>query len=228
MQNKRRLQKHLLIIYIIYFAALAIGFSASFLPELSRGWQDAQRTLDSDLSSGGRTYYVHADLVQSPANAIRLEGMPDNIKAGIGNLDLHVTVPENYTLGNSFKSVANSGYVYLLLIVGGCSFLAIFILIALIINSLRASIRKEQPLSHRNIGMTRLIGILIIVAECCSASMQYLSQREVARLLASTAVEVSHRFPLDYWNVIVGILFLFMAEVFTIGTQLSEEQRLTI
>ena len=48
------------------------------------------------------------------------------------------------------------------------------------------------------------------------------------RLLEGTSFEVVQTFPLSYWNVIVGILFLFMAEVLSLGTQLSEEQKLTI
>ena len=36
MQNKKRLHKHLLLIYIIYFAALIVGFAASFVPDFSR------------------------------------------------------------------------------------------------------------------------------------------------------------------------------------------------
>ena len=51
---------------------------------------------------------------------------------------------------------------------------------------------------------------------------------EAVRLLEGTSFEVVQTFPLSYWNVIVGILFLFMAEVLSLGTQLSEEQKLTI
>ena len=46
MQNKKRLHRHLLLIYIIYFAALIVGFAASFVPDFSRGWRDAQDTLE--------------------------------------------------------------------------------------------------------------------------------------------------------------------------------------
>ena len=51
MQNKKRLHKHLLLIYIIYFAALIVGFAASFVPDFSRGWRDAQDTLEIEISS---------------------------------------------------------------------------------------------------------------------------------------------------------------------------------
>ena len=95
-------------------------------------------------------------------------------------------------------------------------------------NSLRKSIRDEQPLRHSNILRTRAIGILILVAELSEALMKYISNTEAARLLEGTSFEVVGTFPLSYWNVIVGILFLFMAEVFSLGTQLSEEQKLTI
>ena len=58
MQNKKRLHRHLLLIYIIYFAALIVGFAASFVPDFSRGWRDAQDTLEimeehCDWSQGG-------------------------------------------------------------------------------------------------------------------------------------------------------------------------------
>ena len=49
MQNKKRLHKHLLMIYIIYFAALIVGFAASFVPDFSRGWRNAQNTLEMEI-----------------------------------------------------------------------------------------------------------------------------------------------------------------------------------
>lgn len=230
MQNKKRLHKHLLTIYIIYFAALLIGFAASFMPGFSRGWRLAQDTLATEQAQGAdqRSYYVMASLVNDANDQTQIEGLPQNVTPSINRINLLVTVPESITMGNAFKVIANSGWVYLLTLITLCSYLAIFVMIALIINSLRRSIRDEQPIRHSNIVRTRLIGALILVAELSDAAMQYINNREAARLLTGTAFEVSSGFPLSYWNVIVGILFLFMAEVFTIGTQLSEEQKLTI
>ena len=145
-----------------------------------------------------------------------------------GAVTVKVTVDEAYTLGNAFKVMGNNVYCYLLMVITGLSYLTILVLIALIINSLRKSIRDEQPLRHSNILRTRAIGILILVAELSEALMKYISNTEAARLLEGTSFEVVGTFPLSYWNVIVGILFLFMAEVFSLGTQLSEEQKLTI
>jgi len=122
--------------------------------------------------------------------------------------------------------MGNNSFCYLLMVITGLSYLTILVLIALIINSLRKSIRDEQPLRHSNILRTRAIGILILVGELSEAFMKYLNNNEAVRLLEGTSFVQT--FPLSYWNVIVGILFLFMAEVLSLGTQLSEEQKLTI
>ena len=225
MQNKKRLHRHLLLIYIIYFAALIVGFAASFVPDFSRGWRDAQDTLEIEIPQGGiRSYYVSAPVVRKAAEPVVIEGLPASIEPTISRIDLRVQVDEAYTLGNAFKVMGNNVYCYLLMVITGLSYLTILVLIALIINSLRKSIRDE----HSNILRTRAIGILILVAELSEALMKYISNTEAARLLEGTSFEVVGTFPLSYWNVIVGILFLFMAEVLSLGTQLSEEQKLTI
>ena len=166
MQNKKRLHRHLLLIYIIYFAALIVGFAASFVPDFSRGWRDAQDTLEIEIPQGGiRSYYVSAPVVRKAAEPVVIEGLPASIEPTISRIDLRVQVDEAYTLGNAFKVMGNNVYCYLLMVITGLSYLTILVLIALIINSLRKSIRDEQPLRHSNILRTRAIGILILVAE---------------------------------------------------------------
>lgn len=229
MQNKKRLHRHLLTIYVIYFVALFVGFMATIVPSFSRGWNDAENMVNqSEMLGDGRIYSVSAPLITGQGEKLRIEGLPEGVTSDIQQIALRVRVPESYTIGNAFKVNANSGCAYLLMLIMGVSFLAVFVLFALIINSLRKSIRNEQPICQCNISRTRWIGILILVAELSRASVLYINIREASRLLAGTSLEVATTFPLNYWEVIVGILFLFMAEVFSVGTQLSEEQKLTI
>ncbi len=229
MQNKRRLYKHLMIIYVFYFVALVIGFLSTIAPSFSSGWREAQQTMDTDFTQGDvRTYYVYAPLRASGSELPAVEGVGANTSVSVDNVRLRVTVPEKYTVSNSLKVMANNGFAYLLSMLTGVAYLAVFILIALIINSLRKSIRDEQPLRHGNIGRTRAIGILMLVAALSESFMKYINIREAATLLQSSALQVDTTFPLNYWNIIVGILMLFMAEVLVVGTQLSEEQKLTI
>ena len=145
MQNKKRLHKHLLLIYIIYFAALVVGFAASFVPDFSRGWRNAQDTLEIEIPQGGiRSYYVSAPVIRKATDPVVIDGLPVSITPTISQLDLRVTVDEAYTLGNAFKVMGNNAYCYLLMVITGLSYLTILVLIALIINSLRKSIRDER------------------------------------------------------------------------------------
>ena len=229
MQNKKRLYKHLIVIYILYFIILLAGFMLntvqSFTSGLSAGMMQAERELANGYE---HSYYVMADVAPSQAPALALEGIPDHIDVTFAELRMRVSVPGKLTLRDAFRVQAGNGWAYLLLLVSGVSFLAVLVLIALMINSLRKSIRDEQPLRHSNIRRTRIIGCLLILTELCNALINYMHQCKAAELLAGAPYEVLVRFPLNYWNLIIGILFLFMAEVFAIGTQLSEEQKLTI
>ena len=193
MQNKKRLHKHLLMIYIIYFAALIVGFAASFVPDFSRGWRNAQNTLEMEIPQGGiRSYYVSAPVIRSAGEPIGIDNLPENITPTISRLDLKVTVDEAYTLGNAFKVMGNNSFCYLLMVITGLSYLTILVLIALIINSLRKSIRDEQPLRHSNILRTRAIGILILVGELSEAFMKYLNNNEAVRLLEFRGQLIHH------------------------------------
>ena len=128
MQNKKRLHKHLLMIYIIYFAALIVGFAASFVPDFSRGWRNAQNTLEMEIPQGGiRSYYVSAPVIRSAGEPIGIDNLPENITPTISRLDLKVTVDEAYTLGNAFKVMGNNSFCYLLMVITGLSYLTILV-----------------------------------------------------------------------------------------------------
>lgn len=227
MQDKKRIYKHLIVIYILYFIMLVAGLLKAvqaFTSGVSAGMLQAEQELANGYE---HSYYVTADL-RSPAGAIEVAGLPEKVEVAAAHLDLRVTEPGMLTIGDALRVQADSGYVYLLLCISGLLFLAVLVMIALMINSLRKSIRDEQPLRQSNIRRTRIVGVLLIVSEICNALVLYINQTKAAELLAGTAYEVTNCFALNYWNLIVGILFLFMAEVFAIGTQLSEEQKLTI
>lgn len=227
MRSKKRLYKHLLVIYVLYFATLVVGFAANFLPDFTHGYRTGMELLSSDIPQGRRSYIVTAP-IRSDSDSIAIADLPANVIPSVAQLNMQVSVDEPYTILNGFKALGNNGYCYLLMVITGLSYLVILILIALIIYSLNRSIRHELPLRPNNIFYARLIGALILLAVLSEALMDWLVTGEAARLLEGTSFEVVTRFPLDYWNLIVGILFLFMAEVLSLSTQLSEEQKLTI
>lgn len=136
------------------------------------------------------------------------------------------------TDGNSDPTVVRTlnriNYILLLSIPALLAKLSILILVALIINILRKSVRDEQPLPGRIIIYTRAVGFLLILAEVCTGVGSYIYQSTTRTFLEDSPLQVAASFPLNYWNIVMAILVLFSAEVFSIGSRLSEEQKLTI
>ena len=75
---------------------------------------------------------------------------------------------------------------------------------------------------------TRAVGFLLILAEVCTGVGSYIYQSTTRTFLEDSPLQVAASFPLNYWNIVMAILVLFSAEVFSIGSRLSEEQKLTI
>ena len=73
-----------------------------------------------------------------------------------------------------------------------------------------------------------MVGFLLILAEVCAGFGIYIYHCTAQTLLEGSALQVAATFPLNYWNIVMAILVLFSAEVFSIGSQLSEEQKFTI
>lgn len=126
------------------------------------------------------------------------------------------------------RTLNRINYILLLSIPALLAKLSILILVALIINILRKSVRDEQPLPGRIIIYTRAVGFLLILAEVCTGVGSYIYQSTTRTFLEDSPLQVAASFPLNYWNIVMAILVLFSAEVFSIGSRLSEEQKLTI
>lgn len=222
MQNKKRIYRHLAIIYNIYLATLGIAFATYFLPEFLRGWKES-----GNFGLTNRSYVVAAPLDEK-TSAIRIEGLPENIDTRIEKISMNVNLPEQISTDTMFNVFADNGYAYILVMFMALSSLVMLVLFALIIISLRRSIRNEEPIRHVNISRTRWIGIIFLMNELASSLEQYIHIRKAEQLLAPSTMKVIEELPINYQNIILGILFIFMAEVFAIGSQLSEEQKLTI
>ena len=224
MQHKKRMYKHLYVIYVIYFTALVIGFTANVMSsDFSQGFHEAAE----EASNHAMRYYVLTAIDPQHAS-IPLEGLPQNVEPMVERLQLKVTLDADQEQANPFRIFANNGYAYLMLLFSILSSITIFVLFALIINSTRKSIRDEKPIHNRNIVRTRWIGGLFLLIEVSNVVMLYINRCEAQRLIEGTSLHVAEGLPINYWNIILGIFFIFMAEVFSIGSQLSEEQKLTI
>lgn len=236
MQNKKSLLQRLLVIYITFFIVLVVSIAHSIVPEFSRNYDKGSKMGEDIakkwLSGTPRMIYMLGDVEVSGLPEFQIEGLPEGITAqgSVRNINLIVEQDSEgiSAMGLAFRSIGGSIWLYVLVMLGSFSYLAIIVLMFVIIHSIRRSIREEAPLSKRNVWCLRTIGMLTILTELCRDVVDWSLSSRAAELLASSGYTVDTLFHVSYANIIMGILILFSAEVFAIGQNLSEEQKLTI
>ena len=171
-KQKKSLRRHLLVIYIFYFLALAAGFIHSFVPHVSSslatGWQAASEDIRMQEKHGiaQHTYFLAARLqnAQSDETLFPIETGHASIstEAEYTGVNIYVKTDENSD-PTVVRTLNRINYILLLSIPALLAKLSILILVALIINILRKSVRDEQPLPGRIIIYTRAVGFLLIL-----------------------------------------------------------------
>ena len=236
MQNKKSLLKRLLFLYIALFLVIATGLVHSLLGDFGRGAADGMEMgtrIAEKLQQGDpRMIYLLGDvhIIDDSKNSSPIRNGAVEIEPVVTRMDLIVDEPAETVspLGIAFHAVGGSPWIYLFALLIPLFLLAVIILMVIIIRSVRRSIRGERPLNRRNVWYLRSIGMLTILIELANSLFNHIMNLRAAELLANSGYTVDTGFDLSYSMVIMGILILFAAEVFAIGQNLSEEQKLTI
>ena len=136
-------------------------------------------------------------------------------------LDLEIVTPE----GQEIKGLGGS-----MVFVGmaGCMYIAVFVIIFVILTSLRGSVKRGELMKRSVIVRTRAIAILLICASLSYSLSRYLENKAMSGFLDGNGFSITVQFPFDFLQIGTGILIFVIAEIFAIGHKLSEEQRLTI
>ena len=237
MQNKKSLLQRLLVIYITFFIVLVASIAHGILPNFSRGAAEGAE-LGNDIaekwkSGVPRMIYMLGDIrvTGQPETAVEIAAAPGvEIKANVRKLALVVeqNAPGTSPLGLAFRSIGGSAWLYALVLLCPLLYLAIIVLMFVIIHSLRRSIREERTLDRKNVWYLRIIGLLTIASELITDLVNWVMSQRTAEILTRHGYVVDTSFQVSYSIIIMGILILFAAEVFAIGQNLSEEQKLTI
>lgn len=239
MQYKKSLLQRLLVIYITFFIVIVASIAHGLLPGFTRGFSEGTRIgqsiVDSWESGTPHMVYMLGKIpvgTQEPQSIERVIHGADSLLIRVRVSDLMLTVEQNAPnasiLQLGFSSVGGRPWMYAVVMLSSLGFLAVIVLMLLIIHSLRRSIREERTLDRRNVWLLRTIGVLTILMELAQDVVNWRMAHRAAELLAGTAYTVETAFHVSYTNIIMGILVLFAAEVFAIGQNLSEEQKLTI
>lgn len=225
------------MIYIGYFVILTLGFLYSFVPTFAAsaglGFRHAYAEHQAAEQGEEKAWYLLAvkpDLFNGSWQELPCVDERNSLSTtaydGFAYLqvDRKATPPQTIAMLNRCEIFNNvTGFLLILFQ------LAVLVLIGLIINSLRRSIRDGKQLSRSNILYMRLIGLFVVLNSLGNA-LSYILSHKMIRLVAApeVAASFSDAFPIDYGELVIGLFVLFSAEVFWIGTHLSEEQQLTI
>ncbi len=237
MQNKKSLLQRLMVIYITFFFVLIVGMTHSIIPSFSKGLNAGEEIgiemVKNYTSNDPHRIYMLGNI---PAREKEFEEIPVtapgilSTRVATSNISLVVEEPAHgeSVITLAFSSLGGSPWLYFAALLIPILYLATIVMMILIINSLRRSIREECTLESRNVWRLRLIGGLTIAAELLQDLLNWRMAARAAELLADSRYEVMTGFQVNYSMIIMGILVIFAAEVFAIGRNLSEEQKLTI
>ncbi len=234
--EKKSLRRHLLAIYVFYFIVLVAGCIHSLVPDITATLFMGNRATTEDTITQEEhgleqfTYCLMARIVPNDASRLSIIRDTDSVllaEAELGTINLYVPTNKD-TDPEVLRRLENTDYTLFFFLPALLAKLVVLILIAIVINIIRKSIRDEQPLSKRVSIYARTIGLLLIFSEVCVSAGNYMYNHATEFLLQGSGLEVATAFTLDYWNIFMAVLVLFSAEVFSIGIRLSEEQKLTI
>lgn len=242
MNTKNALQQRILALYIAFFTVIIASFCFGTLGSgLAKGLRDGFRVSDqivSEQADGNQNYWVgvYYDLPSADSEInidLSTPTLPDgaNIKARINRVDLMVEKPNTTLDGSLWKGLTElmgtpSIFICTWLLVIG--YVVIVVMMFLIIRSVRRSVKSESVFDRKNFLRTRVIGILLIICSFLSALINYLTVKEAAQWLADSKFALDTSFSVNFWDVLMGILILLIAEAFAIGYDMSQEQKLTI
>lgn len=239
MRNTKTLKYRILSLYIAFFAVMLAGILFGTIgSDFSKGMRDGKvlgmrmaASYMHDMPRSSRLLYELPN--DNPEMNVSIPGLRETegrtVSARINKIDLLVEEDAGdrslwALMASSTGSVSTQVYAWLLI---GC-YAVIIIYMLLIMNSLRKSFRSESVFDRRNILRTRIIGIVIIGVSVLQGLLHHTIVMAAADILDGSSITLNTTLQIDYWNMLMGILILFIAEVFAIGYDMSEEQKLTI
>ncbi len=229
MRTKKQTLRRITLLYVIYFAviviSLVLSFGSSFGEGFNTGYNDAHRLVESGVGQDGfRIVYNLPGKTSDMDFNIPVYSSPDGtltMKARPSFIDLEAVSRDG-------KVAGSMSYTVIFGILAMLTYAAIFVILFLILRSLRRSIRGGDMFDKSNIARTRLTGILLICASLLLSITSWIESREAAPYFEGSTLAVNTSFPFNFTEIIIGVLIFVVAEVFAIGYSVSEEQKLTI
>lgn len=227
-KSKNIVSRRINLLFCLFFIFVAAGvFFSSSSRGFRLGWNDTENMFgDPSVNT------VHSNMIYG----VKVEQRYDDFSTPLHSSDSTVvafTRPSSLDVkvqadrDNNFSRRHSVG-VILTAFVALLSYVAVYVLLFVMLLSLSRSMRHGELFQHRNIVRTRVIGFLLIVASVSQSLCSWLNNCSAVELFRGTQYVVDTSFRFDFGGLITALMILFIGEVFAIGYNLSEEQKLTI
>ncbi len=239
MKNKKTIRRHLVVLYILFFSVVIISITAKIIPDAQRGARAAEKLNDTfagSKSNDNSSFYFLNSVELEPYHSTgkELEDLATETRSITCYTDrVNVIVKETPVDGegkpkDSLSVLGNRSIYTIASFVIALGYIVMIVLIALIIRSLHRSIKLEKPVQRSNAYLVRAIGLIIVLGELFTAMIQCQMNKDAAELIKVESCVINTHFSPDYIVIIIGILVLFMGELFSITHDITEEQKFTI
>lgn len=232
MQTKSKALRRLNTLYVIFFSVIIIALIAGICSrDFQTGFKEGSKEQRCEKISGQGYQKPDVSRIQIciPINRnanvfdvplVCTEDSSTIIRARITEMDIQVK-------GKEAPHIKGGNWVSILQIISLLSYGGIFVVIFIILYSLKSSIKTGNIFNRNNIKLTRAIGILLIISSIIYDTSYYIECKIATILLSSTSWQISTDV-FNFRDIITGLLILVIAEIFAIGYDITEEQKLTI
>lgn len=219
-------------LYVTFILLIVLAFVSKVIPDMKLGFNMGTQLVEMQLDNNGEfnnAYMLPSVQLEYDKNPQSIKLNNDQIEAVQFVEQSTIFIQTNSDEGkNLFKTYADNSTLYFLNLLLALSYIIMLLLVARIIYSLRRSIIMEQSVERSNVRRVRLIGAILIMGEMINAGIMWTVNIKAAEVLQGSGLHIVKSFSPDYWIIMLGILVLFMGELFAIAHAISEEQKLTI
>lgn len=222
MNHKSKIILRLNILFGVFFAMtlilfLSTIFSNNFQEGFKEGFHDGQKgTVANKIL--GVTMPRNANMYNIPVYANQDSTLI--VTGRTGSMDFCLSGPE---VNNQSALILN---IMLMFLFTFCT-LAILVLILLMILSLRHCVKSGNVFSRDNIKFIRAIAIVLIARSLIQNGVEYLQTSTISEILKNTSWQLAG-WEFHSYDIYTGVLILIIAEIFAIGYDITEDQKLTI
>ncbi len=233
MKSRKVILRRITALYVVFFVVIAIGAvrSLGFAGDaFHTGLNDGRRVYAEEQRTDRTTWVMYDVGMATSTMGFDVPVHPDTTGSGTevsvrpASLDVKVSMPE----AEPFTGRRLDNLRMMCGILSVLTYAAVFVILFIVIGALRRSIRNDCGFSRTNIALTRIIGVLLIEASLLFSATLWLEARMVVPYLQETPYAVNTTFPFNFSELLMGVVILVIAEIFSINAALSEEQKLTI